>query len=735
MDIVALLVARPDSASVSIRESSSRQTVTLRTDSQTRLWVNDSCRLLHQASLCDSPDASSWVAIGASSPTLSINGYICREPVATKRVQFISLGIEPISNEFRCNILYEEANKVFSDSSFGTGEDKGGPDDAEKKLDGFTGKELKARKGVDRWPMFFLKISPTSQMQKPLGIDEILDDRQPSLALITDLLKAMFYEFLKKNHCRPRRVNLPTRPKLRSQDDNCKSPRLNDVARKNRSSSAQSPNLVSGNEPAGKAPRLENLDSISDSPFGAWSKIKSGQLLRTFQESAPPRSQTQSTSTTPTHGSRNSTPGYDFDTELSISATPAESSQPPLYDANGKLTRMPFEEIGYLKSMSLGLAQLPRLRSGEKPSQSSTDLPQDEMFDWVNPATKIGTTINSRTGFAMAPKPLTLSRRASEAKFRKPNLDPEGMEPTMNTSSRETTPWIRDLVSKWKNPVFEPTEAPIPKLPDVSETLGLDPRPGGHHCHHGQAAFTIGTRHDTSAMGLQGRLSKDNLRKAQLIAQVDKKFIFAKLPFDRVKGGTDHDAIATTSSSVLVLIDQHAADERCRVEELMQEYFKPTTDANGSHFWMATTQVLSKPVQFELSATDRNVLGRFQKYFGYWGICYDIETPAPTDIRIKNQVKKRWVEPNTIVSVHSLPPTILERCRTEPRLLVDLIRKEAWRLNDESLAVSHPRPVLVFQNKAEGDVPVWVSLFHGCPPGIVELINSRSCRSTPTSSP
>ncbi|KAK7733092.1 DNA mismatch repair protein [Cytospora paraplurivora] len=163
------------------------------------------------SSLCDSPDASEWVSIGASAPKLSISGYVCREPVATKRIQFISLGIEPLSNEFRSNVLYEEVNKVFAESNFGAIDDEGNLDEDMKgiKTQGFAQRDLKIRKGVDRWPMFFLKISPVStSTQRSLEVDDILDDRQPNLVLIVDLLKAMFFEFLRKNLCRARQPAL-----------------------------------------------------------------------------------------------------------------------------------------------------------------------------------------------------------------------------------------------------------------------------------------------------------------------------------------------------------------------------------------------------------------------------------------------------------------------------------------------------------------------------------------------
>lgn len=81
------------------------------------------------------------------------------------------------------------------------------------------------------------------------------------------------------------------------------------------------------------------------------------------------------------------------------------------------------------------------------------------------------------------------------------------------------------------------------------------------------------------------------------------------------------------------------------------------------------------------------------------------------------------------MSVTSLPPAIIERCRTDARLLAELIRAEAWRLKDEDRIAQMPAPRRFLPDDVADEAPVWVRLFHGCPPGIVDLINSRSCRS------
>lgn len=720
LDIVALLISWPAAVSLSIRDTANRQLLNFKVSAERGKWVNDGCRLLYQASLCDSPSVSDWIPIGASSPTLSISGFVCREPVATKRAQFISLGIKPLSNEFRCNVLYEEVNKVFADSSFGLVEDDDEEDQKQKKTmtDESIQRELKARKGVDRWPTFFLKMTPTASS---FDVEDILDDRQPNLAVITDLLRAMFFEFLKRNHCRPKKVTLSTKPKPRNQEHDASLPEAPSFP-SSASIGKESKNTGSGLSFASTstpvASKQDVLDDRQSSSFATWSKIKSGKRLHTHEISAPSPSWTQSNSTTLAQRSRCSTPGGR--TDVSRAATPTEPSRPPLFDADGKLTRKPFDDIGPPEVDSRSISQeagpvpVPPNRTTGSPRTS----PHKENIEWINPATNMLTTINNQTGFVVAPKFLTLSRRH----FRQRSEDDsQGRERSLEL---DQTSWVTDLIGKWKNPVFELTEPPIPKLPDVVESLGLDPRPASHHCPDRLAAFAVGTRYETTAMGLQGRLSKDTLKKAQPIAQVDKKFIFARIPFNRISRDKTGSPETSEPSSVLVLIDQHAADERCRVEELMTSYFQPFADGNGCQVWKAETEVLSKPVQFELSGQDKHLLYDSRPYFAYWGIHYDVEAAAPTD---KNNKTTRSTKSK--ISIRSLPPAILERCRTEPRLLAELIRKEAWRLKDENKLARPPIPTPVLPEGFQDGVPGWVSLFHACPPGIVDLINSRSCRS------
>lgn len=731
LEVVALLIAWPGTVSVAIRDTTGRQAVSLKSNTTSRERIDNGCQLLHQASLCDTPNSSEWVPIGASAPTLSISGYVCREPVATKSVQFLSFGIEPLSNELRSNILYEEINRVFADSSFGMIKDESAATGPAEPPNGDTllSKDLKAKKGVDRWPMLFLQITPTSASQSCLKVDDILDDRQPGLNLVIDLLKAMFYEFLRKNHCRPKAVTLHTKPTTRLPTSLVRStttcpevppnPSLSSSQR--RTEFARAPTTAPVGPRYQTASQRDTLDSRPTSPFAAWSKVKSGQRIQHSKTAGLPRSETPSLRASPAYDNDDGT--HSLKTAQSRPAV-VENPRPSLYDANGKLTRKPFEDVD-IHSRGPPQESLSRETMDEEQRIQPTErAAQDEFMEYINPVTRMAVSVNARTGFSEVTKSLTLNRRASREKDAR--LGPESVKSDASSSNAQT--WVKDLVSKWKNPTFELTEEPILKLPDVTEILEHDIRAAGYHSSCGEGSLNMGTRFGTSSLTLTGRVSKQTLIKAELIAQVDRKFILAKMPLNHIKTETAELANGSISPG-LFLIDQHAADERCRVEDLMAGYFKSTAGITGQFCWQADTEILTKPVHFELSSQEEGILRGSQQYFSYWGIDFELE-PVISATRSKATGPSSGKHHSKAkLAVKRLPPAIIERCRTESRLLAELIRKEAWRLKDEGRSFQPPRARPVLTGDVTGDVPVWVSLLHGCPPGILDLINSRSCRS------
>jgi DNA mismatch repair protein MLH3 len=115
------------------------------------------------------------------------------------------------------------------------------------------------------------------------------------------------------------------------------------------------------------------------------------------------------------------------------------------------------------------------------------------------------------------------------------------------------------------------TDSPIPEL-KLCSTSELDmPNPAAHW-HDCDAS------HKTSGHGLRASLShrfrKSDIQRARIISQVDRKFIACLFENqlgidDELWGqGGHHSHI---DSYALVLIDQHAADERVRVECFLKE--------------------------------------------------------------------------------------------------------------------------------------------------------------------
>jgi len=291
-----------------------------------------------------------------------------------------------------------------------------------------------------------------------------------------------------------------------------------------------------------------------------------------------------------------------------------------------------------------------------------------------------------------------------------------------------------------------------------------------HSCRHhdaGAERVTLDPAGQGNAM-IAGKIqiSREALQKADVIGQVDRKFILAKVSADpnhktAIRGKREQ--IADGEKRVLILIDQHAADERCRVEDLMKNYFaieKETsshwnTSTSARNRLVARTIRLDKPLRFDLSRRDGELLLRFRVHFEHWGIFYEIFACAE-DVRKSSHARKGVAVPKTgsttssaaqgrqdtvTVEAQALPDSIIERCRLEPRLLVELLRKEIWKLHDDpTRAVRRMRELErsssgigsgsgnrgVEEGETDGG---WFARFHDCPEGILEMLNSRSCRS------
>lgn len=628
IDAVAILLSWHTSTSVSLRESASQREIRLNPPDSTDCVLRAS-RLLTQASLADGAHTGSWVPLSASAGQISVNGCISTNAAASRRAQFISIGIHPLTNEFGTNVLYEEVNRIFTHSSFGVLEER--PAERRSHLsqdDGAVGNEMSSRKGVERWPMFYFRIRLRSSASMDI-IDDILDNYTNDLDTILDLLKAICYGFLKKQHLRPRKVRMSTEESVFSTS---KSLGRSKTSSKKRSRSSTSDHLSRSSSRS-----LPEAHVTKESLFDGWQRVKAGH--------ATVSGRSQKHKAVENVGSN-------------------RPSKTRLIDEDGRLLRSPFadveEEAAGGASETSGHFQSTVLNNAE--AQSAVEAE------------------------ALPTAQESASTSVTRSLTRRPN--------------REPSEWLSSVIDSWSNPVFENAPLPVPRAYDES------PMPHGDSAvrskHSGPSSHECGAMFESGSMNLCGRISKTALGEAEIVAQVDRKFILARLPLDDIKDP------AKSETSALVILDQHAVDERCQLEDLMRGYFVRDVP-NG--VLVAKVELLEQPLRFELGSQEGELLQRYQGHFRAWGIQYRFGDRRTSRREACHSIK-----------VDGLPPSILERCRTEPRLLIDLLREEAWELAEGDYPSSTPST----QTDAEN---AWVSRFHGCPRGILELLHSRSCRS------
>jgi DNA mismatch repair protein MLH3 len=706
--VVTLLLPWPGKITVTVRGADARQKFILRSRPRTlssRPDISNICDILSQAFYIDVADSSSWVPLSASTSKLKINGAISLSPSVTKRVQFVSFGIHPLVTEGQ-NILHDEINRLFLSSAFGnengtpdleSTDEMGGGMDNESKMEGYASKEPRGkRKAVDRWPMFYINIQQTG-IPEPLDADDILDDKTNILLAITELLRATILEFLRTHDFEPKftgrtAAQLPDAQPL--SDKHSKehlihgayishpAPQVSVAAAKPEANIDQD---ILGSSI--KPPSFSRSEHRLDSPLEAWSRVKKGSLNSKYgMPTGFGDMDIHRPSTAPLPGNLESRP-------ISIrTSTPRMSQLAPLMSAAGDITRRPFGDVPADKP---ALGQLGG-SNGNKEKEPSHD---DQVVHWTNPMTKTTSLINAGTGL--------VTPTASSHKIRDSRLTPLMTTEQQVPLSSDPSPWLASVLNKWDNPVFQPTEAPIPKALSESQATRIyfNNDTCGNTCHNFQ--FDFNEAFEAVPLETSGQISKNALRNAKVISQVDKKFILVKLyPSDYNEGtSTDNQGV------MLVIVDQHAADERVRVETLMQELCMQS-DSRVSSDSGVQCIALDKPLSYVLSSKDIDLLRSYRQHFSSWGILYDLAPKGQSDHGTGRREES--------LVVRSLPPGIVERCKATPKLLIELIRSEIWKLHD--------RGVQPHDSMGQG-AGSWVSKIRTCPQGIIDMLNSRACRS------
>ncbi|KAI4236290.1 MAG: hypothetical protein LQ349_002627 [Xanthoria aureola] len=654
--------------------------------------------VLSQAGYIEPDVRETWIKTTARTPFMTIRGLFSLRPVPSKRIQFLSLGIRYLSPDTGASILYNEINDVFALSSFGTLENPSENEictrkkskDRRYKQDGPTNKQLRGTgKGVDRWPMFVIRIEMEDDVtSKDLAGQDILE-RESTLASIVKVLGAMTTGFLNDHHFRPRTRQDRRRPGSKQNTLGV----LENHQSGAKASASQSPSSVTTHLSQPRSSRETQTarfgdDSLSGGvqlpkvfldpgryaeAFSGWSRIKSG--------------------TTRGVG--------DGCLDVKTKVQPPQTTQRPI----------------------------PSVRSPQEALQGEpSELISEDTFTWINPVTKVPSVLNSRTGQSVlhvAKRPLadnTDGTCEEGALHRVKGTTGIDKLPRCASTSvvLKADSWVGSFLKAWNNPVFSPaTEQAIPQVSFEGPALETPNVLHGRHrvCSHRdiEKAFT-----EASTTLPSSKLSKTGLLNARIISQVDKKFIL-------VLTDPDH-ASSTTSSAhqILALIDQHAADERIRIEALLAELYTPpspeTLGLNPAP-GIATT-LLRQPIAFPIKIQEHRLFDAHAHHFARWGILYELSKPSET--------ASSKFDTTTCIMVRYLPLVIAERCRLEPKLLIELIRREVWKLEEDGRSTQTPKATASTTpntDQPNGSPASWLTQLTTCPPGIIEMLNSRACRS------
>jgi hypothetical protein len=195
----------------------------------------------------------------------------------------------------------------------------------------------------------------------------------------------------------------------------------------------------------------------------------------------------------------------------------------------------------------------------------------------------------------------------------------------------------------------------------------------------------------------------------------------------------DDDVRVTDEGGVvtLVMVDQHAADERCRVERFLEQLCGKVARGEQVELW-----AFEKPCAVLVSRQEAVELEVRLEDFARWGLGIELVSredlpvlpPAPStsqDERLPRPSDSASHPPADYVQIYltTVPLLVSGRLRVEPRLQQELVRSYLAQLADEGCSRTTGG-----RKKGEEGERTWGSVLRQCPPVLLDLVNSKACR-------
>ncbi|KAJ8597377.1 hypothetical protein M405DRAFT_755983 [Rhizopogon salebrosus TDB-379] len=386
-------------------------------------------------------------------------------------------------------------------------------------------------------------------------------------------------------------------------------------------------------------------------------------------------------------------------------------------------------------SMTQNITQTPASQKSEtpalfiRPGEISEEIPQSTV--WQDPVTEETFTVDARSGNSYSQNSCHKADTVSMNRvLRIPSLLKKNKDPGQDPCSGH----IRDCIPDWlsealnANNAFAVTEPKIPSL-TLFANQAADDRSYApvHSNNYSCCAHTFGTpylRSGSSSERTRVRFQKADLLKARVINQVDRKFIACL-----VDPGHQENRILLekhpAGGSTLVLIDQHAADERVRVERFLKDIcsgFLQRCEGTGGvevlELSPAVPILLTRHEAWRLASIEE-----VQSAFDRWGIRFEglvkLTSLEPEDTG--NETDGGYVQ----VFVQAIPAIVSVKLLLNDELQ-NLVKGYLGTLESEE--ASHPNLSQQQDNDLEDEEAQWLKALRWCPQELLDLINSKACR-------
>ncbi|KAI0774490.1 hypothetical protein C8Q74DRAFT_1317230 [Fomes fomentarius] len=244
------------------------------------------------------------------------------------------------------------------------------------------------------------------------------------------------------------------------------------------------------------------------------------------------------------------------------------------------------------------------------------------------------------------------------------------------------------------------------------------------------------------------RFCREDLRTAQVLGQVDRKFIACIIspgpPFDDDSGGGSEANIEDgrgRDGHALVLIDQHAADERIRVERFLQELCAGFLSCQGdsapvvvpgdqgqgceSHVHLgAPMRLVDPPVHVLVTRVEAERIAGSQdvrRAFARWGVKFaEVVMPNRPAFTGTGEEETAYVQ----VPVAGVPAVVADKLLSGEELR-DLVKGFLAKLDTEGTENMLQAGASGSQYGASAG---WQKALRWCPQELVDLVNSKACR-------